>query len=214
MPKPGVNPEISAWLELDASALEEFFERVKAVLSPGDFALVRSMADALRVLITMLQAARTTIKGLREMVFGAKTEKASTVLMDDGKSGVAPENPPDGKDEPQTSKKKRKGHGRNGGDDYVGAKRCRVPHEILKPGDECPCCHKGKLYELKEPGIWVFIKGQAPFTAEVWEQMKLRCSSCTEVFTAELPEEAGKEKYDPTAGSMLSLMKYGSGFPF
>ena len=52
------------------------------------------------------------------------------------------------------------------------AKRCRVPHESLKAGDPCPCCHKGKLYELREPGIWVFIKGQSLFAAEVWEQMK------------------------------------------
>ncbi|MHC4946494.1 MAG: IS66 family transposase, partial [Planctomycetota bacterium] len=185
-------------------------------MSTGDFALVKSMADSLRVLITMLQAARTTIKGLREMVFGAKTEKSQEVLKDDKKPEGTPENPPDGKGDSAPVKKKRKGHGRNGRDDYAGAKRCPVPHESLKAkaGDQCPCCHKGKLYELREPGIWVFVKGQAPFAAEVWEPAKLRCSSCTEVFTAKLPDEAGKEKYDPTAGSMLALLKYGCGFPF
>ena len=214
MPKPNVSSEISAWLELDASALEEFLERVKAVLSPGEFALVKSMADALRALITMLQAARTTIKGLREMVFGAKTEKSQAVLKGHEKAQDAPEPSPEGKSESDPVKNKRKGHGRNGANDYAGAKRCPVPHESLKAGDRCPSCHKGKLYELRKPGIWVFVKGQAPFTAEVWEQMKLRCSSCTEVFTAELPQEAGKQKYDPTAGSMLALMKYGCGFPF
>ena len=35
-----------------------------------------------------------------------------------------------------------------------------------------------------------------------------------EVFTAELPPEAGKEKYDAKAGAMIGLLKYGSGLPF
>jgi transposase len=200
--------EVSAWLELDAVELEGFLQRVKAILAPGDFALVQGMADALRGFARTLQSARTSIKGLREMVFGAKTEKASTVLKDGKKSetGFAPDGKP-------TVKAKRKGHGRRGHDDYTGAKRCRVAHETFKAGDRCPCCGKGTLYEMKVPGIWVLVRGQAPFAAEVWEQMRLRCSSCTEVFTAKLPEGSGKAKYDPTAGSMLSLMKYGSGFP-
>jgi hypothetical protein len=34
------------------------------------------------------------------------------------------------------------------------------------------------------------------------------------VFTAPTPVEAGEEKYDATAGSMIGLLKYGSGLPF
>jgi hypothetical protein len=34
------------------------------------------------------------------------------------------------------------------------------------------------------------------------------------VFTAEPPAEAGERKYDATAGSMIGLLKYGSGMPF
>jgi hypothetical protein len=34
------------------------------------------------------------------------------------------------------------------------------------------------------------------------------------VFTAQAPAEAGGEKYDATAGAMIALLKYGSGFPF
>jgi len=34
------------------------------------------------------------------------------------------------------------------------------------------------------------------------------------VFTAEAPPEAGDEKYDASAGAMIALLKYGSGFPF
>src|SRR5262249_18558707 len=35
-----------------------------------------------------------------------------------------------------------------------------------------------------------------------------------QVFTAAAPEEAGERKYDATAGSMIGLLKYGSGLPF
>src|SRR5581483_116226 len=42
----------------------------------------------------------------------------------------------------------------------------------------------------------------------------LRCHLCGEVFTAPGPEEAGQTKYDATAGSMIGLLKYGSGLPF
>ena len=37
---------------------------------------------------------------------------------------------------------------------------------------------------------------------------------CGQVFTAESPAEAGPRKYDATAGSMIGLLKYGSGLPF
>ena len=43
---------------------------------------------------------------------------------------------------------------------------------------------------------------------------KLRCHLCGQVFTADAPAEAGPTKYDATAGSMIGLLKYGSGMPF
>jgi len=33
-------------------------------------------------------------------------------------------------------------------------------------------------------------------------------------YNAKLPEEAGEDKYDAEAGSIISLLKYGSGFPY
>src|SRR5262249_7971918 len=42
----------------------------------------------------------------------------------------------------------------------------------------------------------------------------LRCHLCGEVFTAPAPAAAGSDKYDATAGSMIGLLKYGSGLPF
>jgi len=60
----------------------------------------------------------------------------------------------------------------------------------------------------------VRITGGAPLRSQVWETEKLRCNLCGEVFTAPLPEEAGTEKYDETAGAMVGLLRYGSGLPF
>ena len=106
-----------------------------------------------------------------------------------------------------------KGHGRNGAEAYRGAERIEVPHPLHQVGDACPQCGKGTLYQQK-PSVIVRIAGQAPLGATVYQLQKLRCGLCGEVFTAELPPEAGKEKYDAKAGAMIGLLKCGSGLPF
>ena len=108
----------------------------------------------------------------------------------------------------------RKGHGRNGADAYAGAEKVVVPHESLQPGDPCPKCDKGTVYETGRPGVLVRLVGQAPIQAKLYELQKLRCNLCGVVFTAQPPEGVGTEKYDATAGSMIGLLKYGSGMPF
>ena len=108
---------------------------------------------------------------------------------------------------------KPKGHGRNGAASYTGGKKVTVPHASLKSGDPCPGCQKGKVYPTA-PGVTVRITGDAPLTATSFECEKLRCNLCGEVFTAKLPDEAGSEKYDATAGAMIALLKYGTGVPF
>jgi transposase len=89
-----------------------------------------------------------------------------------------------------------------------------VKHESLQPGDACPSCGKGTVYETGRPGVLVRLVGQAPIQAKVYELQKLRCNLCGEVFTAPAPEGVGSEKYDATSGSMIALLKYGSGMPF
>jgi transposase len=115
--------------------------------------------------------------------------------------------------EPET-RPKAKGHGRNGAAAYVGAEKVRVPHASLKPGDSCPSCKKGTVYESVEPGRLVRIHGQAPLGATVYELQKLRCHLCGEIFTAQTPPGVGPEKYDAKSASMIALLKYGSGLPF
>jgi transposase len=88
-----------------------------------------------------------------------------------------------------------------------------VAHPSLTPGDACPACGQGTVYE-RTPGVLVRITGQPPLAAKVYRLQKLRCHLCGQVFTATAPEEAGEQKYDATAGSMIGLLKYGSGLPF
>ena len=41
-----------------------------------------------------------------------------------------------------------------------GAEKIRVPHESLQPGDACPDCTQGTVYEVSRPGVLVRIIGQ------------------------------------------------------
>jgi len=144
--------------------------------------------------------------------FFPRTEKAKRVLKKAGPHEEAPL-PPEAA-EKESPREKPKGHGRNGAAVYTGARKVSVPLPGYQAGDSCSLCPKGKLYSLQEPGVEVRIVGRAPLEATVYELDKWRCNLCGKVFTAPLPEEAGKEKYDETAGAIVPLLKYGAGLPF
>jgi len=50
--------------------------------------------------------------------------------------------------------------------------------------------------------------------AKVYELQRLRCNLCGKVFTAQVPQDVGADKYDVTVASMIGLLKYGTGMPF
>ena len=149
----------------------------------------------------------TTIARLRQMLFGAGTEKTAKVLAAFDAALKPEAEAPAGEPDP---KPPRKGHGRNGAQDYPGATKIKVELASLKAGERCPECHKGKLYTVAPPGMLVRVVGQAPLGATVYELEKLRCNLCLQVFTAEPPAGVGSEKYDAGAASMVALLKYGS----
>lgn len=109
---------------------------------------------------------------------------------------------------------KRKGHGRVAAADYLDAKHLPVPHTALRPGDPCPRCGHGKVYDIKHPAPILRIVGQAPLVATCWDCERLRCAACGIVYTARAPEEAQGEKYDESAVSMIATLCYGVGLPF
>jgi transposase len=106
------------------------------------------------------------------------------------------------------------GHGRNSAAAFAGANRVVIPHATLQFGGACPECGEGKVYRQKEPATLIRIVGQAPLQTTVFEMERWRCNACGEIFTADVPESAGPDKYDATAVGMIALLKYGTGMPF
>lgn len=185
--------------DLAPEHVEQIFRRFDAnTLTEEDRKVIRAMMEGYVLLGHAVKEKNGQIRKLLKLIFGAKTEKAHTLR------GM----PPKSKDK----KTKPKGHGRNGADAYTGCEKVTVSH-ALKAGDRCPGCEKGRVYPTT-PGVIVRITGRAPLAATSWELEKLRCNLCGEVFTAPFPDEAGRHKYDESAGAMLSLLKYGSGLPF
>ena len=89
-----------------------------------------------------------------------------------------------------------------------------VNHPDLHPGDFCPQCQNGTLYRLNAWAQVVRLKGQAPVGGVRYELERLRCGLCGSVETAELPEEAGAGKYDPSVASVIAVFRYAQGLPW
>jgi transposase len=115
----------------------------------------------------------------------------------------------DGKRRPR-----RPGHGRLPACAYTGCQRVLVTHGSLRPGDACRCCGQGTVYRQSNWSPVVRLKGQAPVGGTVYELEQLRCGLCGKVYGAELPEEAGPEKYDPSVASTIATFRYGEGMPW
>jgi transposase len=213
-------------VEVDSDRLEEVLRRVERSLDEKDTALIRAVFESYAYVTELVEDKNTSIRRLRQLLFGNRTEKTASVVGEKTEDSDAPsecaataktglngevQNAAEsgGSDKAAASK----GHGRNGADAYRGASRIAVRHPSLAAGDACPACGQGTVYE-KVPGVLVRIIGQPPLGATVYELQKLRCHLCGEVFTAPTPVGAGAKKYDATAGSMIGLLKYGSGLPF
>jgi len=213
--------------------LDRALERARTTLEAEDYELFKAVVETLAYLTRVAEDGQTTIKQLRRLLFGSKTEKTRGVLMllqqfeeDEGEGTGAGEetrtreasgSAGDVRTQKGAAalKKRAKGHGRNGADAYVGAKRIPVAHGSVKHGDRCPACSRGKVYELKnEPETLIRIVGAPPIQATLYDLQRLRCNGCGELFTAEAPDGVGWEKYDVTAGAMMGLLKYGTGVPF
>jgi len=173
--------------------------RVDATSLPEeDKILIKAvMRDYLTIGQTFMEKHRA-VTHLLKMIFGPFTEKMAKAL------------PP--LQRPKAGKKKPRGHGRKGASAYTGGRTVSVPN-ALKAGDTCPGCEKGKVYPTLA-GLTVRITGNAPLDATSFECEKLRCNLCGEIFSPDLPKDAGDKKYDETAGAMIALMKYGTGVPF
>lgn len=205
-------------IDLSMEELEGIIERAgSSPLTEEEQKKLRAALQTLEFVTRELEDKRGSIRRLRKVLFGAKTEKTDEVLGVEERAEEAAESSSEvagSEEELGERENDKKGHGRNGAEKYEGAERISVHHDTLKAGDRCPECEKGKVYRLKTPKTLVRIVGQPPLKATVCECERLRCNLCGTVFTAKAPAGLAEEKYDATAASMIALLKYGSGLPF
>ena len=85
-----------AWVTLDVSELNELLARASSVLDEPDYEKLRLTVEGFIELVRLLEDKRMSIKRLRQMLFGARTEKTNDVLTGDGDdtSSRSASNPP------------------------------------------------------------------------------------------------------------------------
>jgi len=174
-------------------------EEMSAVVPAACYERLSRLVELTGWLLSLLESKNLSLARLRQLCFGSQTESARNL------GGGSHKEPKEGKP---------KGHGRNSHHAYTGARRVRVSHPTVRPGQTCPQCQKGKVRPRKQPVVAVHVQAQPPVGATVYEMEQLRCDTCGELFTAPTPPEAGAEKYDPSVGVMVGMMRYGSGLPF
>lgn len=205
-------------IELDAAEFEELKQRAaQHALEEDDYAKLYGVLESYFHVLQLVENKSTTIARLRKLLFGASTEKTADVVgreaptQDNSPPPSSPAAPPGGDEQ---KRPKKPGHGRNGADRYAGASRVKIRHASLKPGDPCPECGTGTAYLMARPGVLVRFIGQPPLAATIYELEKLRCNLCGKIFKAQPPAQAGAEKYDASAVSIIAMLRYGLGFPF
>jgi len=188
-----------AELRLSEAQRASFLERVRAVVGADDYGLIEGMSYALPELIELIEQDPMTLRKLRLLLFGPKTEKTKQVCP----PAAAPASVP----------AKAKGHGRTKARNYTGARWVQVPHPELQAGARCPLCPHGTVRKQKSPAVVLRIVGAPPISATGYQMERWRCDTCGEVFTAPTPSEAGSQKYAPSVGVTVALLRYGSGMP-
>jgi hypothetical protein len=217
---------------LSEDEYKAFCERLeKSNLTDQDRKLVIRIFQAMRWMSQQMELGRLSMRRLKRLIFGEKTESRKNILGDVSPTGGSKDIPFSsdmetvvGKEEPENAEAKKDddakpkpppkpGHGRRGTSEYTGAKSCFCAHANLKTGDLCPDCGEGKLHASIENGTFIQFKGNPPITACVYETEKLRCALCGKTFEAPLPDGVKAQKWDETAKTVTALTRYGYGFP-
>jgi transposase len=182
---------------------QAFLERMRLSADSEDYRRIEGMSYALPEILTLIEQDPMTMRKLRHLLFGPKTEKTNQVCP--AAIPVAPA--------PEAAKPKRKGHGRTKAKEYTGARWVQISHPQMKAGGSCPLCSQGSVRMQKSKALVLRIVGSPPISATGYAMERLRCDTCGQVFTAPVPPEAGTEKYAPSVGVMVALLRYGSGMP-
>jgi hypothetical protein len=166
-----MTPKAPEIIDVNSQQFEELLERAASnTLRDEDLELMRSLFASYAGFFQIVGDKNTTIARLRKMMFGATSEKSQNVLGDaedvsnqlpgTASNGDAPNDASGKAGNHEDEEASKPGHGRHGADDYSGADQFDVSHPKLSPGDACPECTQGTLYE-KPPGVLVCFVGRA-----------------------------------------------------
>ncbi len=177
--------------------------------------LVLKILHAFGSILKLIQKKETTIQRLRNWIF-KKTESSKNLLktktdLEAGTKKDAKDSESKEEKAPAEKKEKIKGHGRKAHSEYSISNEVYCSHN-LKSGDSCPQCQKGKVYP-HEPGIFIQLVAQPLINATKYITEKFRCNLCLAIFEASLPKSILPEKYDPSVGVALSVLRFGFAFP-
>jgi transposase len=198
--------------------LDEILLRARPALSDQQYRLLEGVLATFVYVMLKLQNAKTSIKRFQRMLFGHRTEHKRNVLehvvaQDAHGQDAAGAGAEVAQVVVPVPKPRLPGHGRNAAQAYSGAPIVECDHPDLEPGDRCPQCDKGRVYDSPPRSI-VKVVGQAPLGATVYKLQRLRCRLCDAIFTAPLPAAvASLPKYDSSCASMIALLRYGHGLP-
>lgn len=221
-------PEVK---RLSPEDVDSLLSRLQAgTQTSEDIALIRQVFVVLAYITDLVVRKETQLKTVLRRLFGFQSErsqklkkqlKSNTGPQADDSSSDSNSQPDSSPDRKQKKKKKPKGHGRSGVDSYTGAEHQFIAHSELKAKEACPECSKGRVYEQVQHGVFINFTGMPAITAEVFRPQKLRCNLCGQVYTADLPvsvknqaaEARGGRYFDPSAKSMMAILRYGYGMP-
>ena len=202
--------------------LDELLALAGPTFPAPQYELLKQVLSTFSFVMQALQNAKTSLARFRKMLFGATTERKRKLLDQTGTGDkAAAEQAPTSTgetapvDASPTAKKPapKPGHGRNSAATYADSPVIEGLVPDLKPGDRCPTCATGKVYDAP-PKTVVKVVGQPPLVATIHKLQHLRCRLCDATFTAPMPAGSGAAKYDPSCASLLALLRYGSGLPF
>ena len=221
-----MKPPVAAHVQQATQAqLDELLALAKPTFPAQQYQLLEGVLGTFVPVMLALQNAKTSLKRIRHMLFGARTETKANLFEGEQDAagvgevaqttdGAAQAAADDASPSDEKAKDKAKGHGRNGAQAYGDSPTVEIDHPELKSGAPCPQCETGRVYD-SPPHTVVKVVGQAPLGATVYKLQCLRCRLCEAIFTAALPEAvASVPKYDASCASMLAILRYGSGMPF
>ena len=211
-------------IELDMDKLEEILRRVEAKeLHADDYETIRTVIESYVGLSTRWATRTPRSARLRKMLFGAKTEKTAAVVGEQegfaylrrrqdaaAPAAAATERPT----ERTVRGTPAKNHGRNGADAYTAPRRSRCLTSRCSRAIPARSAKRARSTRRTGRACWCGWWASRP-----WRPGSTIFRSCAAISAAwcsrpSRPRARCGEKYDATVGSMIALLKYGSGMPF